>query len=292
MMKVQICRIHGGSSLISIQEYRFAESLDEALALLDAGKRNRVIGGGMWLRLGHAGVRTAIDLSRLGLDKIEDAEGEVSIGAMASLRDVETAPCLRELFGGVLSESVKPIVGVQFRNMATVGASVYSRYGFSDLLTALLALDAAVVLHRAGEMPLDEFLRNPPEKRDILTAVHIRKDGRRAAYRSFRRSKTDFGVLNVCMSVSTEGDWRLSVGARPGRATRCPEAEALLAAGDGAGAAKAAAENLTYGSSLRGSADYRRHLAEVLTLRCWDALREDGAEARDSEPTDAGRDEA
>ena len=259
--------------MISIQEYRFAESLDEALALLDAGKKNRVIGGGMWLRLGHASVRIAIDLSRLGLDGIEESEGEVTIGAMATLRDVETAPCLRALFGGALSESVKPIVGTQFRNMATVGASVYSRYGFSDLIAALLALDARVVLHRAGEMPLEAFLKNPPEKRDILVAVRVRKDGRRAAYQTFRRSATDFGVLNVCMSVSPENDWRLSVGARPGRAMRCPEAEKLLAAGDGAGAAKMVAEKLIYGSNLRGSAEYRRHLAEVLTARCREALR-------------------
>ena len=33
------------------------------------------------------------------------------------------------------------------------------------------------------------------------------------------------------------------------------------------------AEKLTYGSNLRGSAEYRRHLAEVLTTRCWEALR-------------------
>ncbi len=260
--------------MISIQEYRFAESLDEALQLLDASRKNRVIGGGMWLRLGHASVKTAIDLSRLGLDRIEATEDEIAIGAMATLREVETAPCLRELFGGVLAESVSPIVGVQFRNMATVGASVYSRYGFSDLLTALLALDARVELRRAGTMALEDFLKNPPEKRDILTSVRVRRDGRRAAYRTFRRSATDFGVLNVCASISPEGDWRLSVGARPARAARCLEAEALLAAGDAAGAAKTASEKLRYGSNLRGSAEYRRALAEVLTLRCWDALKE------------------
>ena len=42
--------------MFSIQEYRFAESLDEALALLDASRRNCVIGGGMWLRLGHKAI--------------------------------------------------------------------------------------------------------------------------------------------------------------------------------------------------------------------------------------------
>ena len=263
--------------MFSIQEYRFAESLDEALNLLDASRRNRIIGGGMWLRLGHQSIKTAIDLSRLGLDGIRETEDEIVIGAMATLRDVETAPCLRAHFGGAVAASVAPIVGVQFRNMATVGASVYSRYGFSDILTALLALDARVELHRAGSMALEDFLQNPPEKRDILTAIHIRKDGRRAAYQSFRRAKTDFGVLNVCVSVSPEGEYRVSVGARPQRAARCPEAERLLAEGDGSGAARAVAEGLVYGSNMRGGADYRRNLAGVLALRAWEELKEGGA---------------
>ena len=260
--------------MYSIQEYRFAESLDEALSLLDASRKNRVIGGGMWLRLGNVSIKTAVDLSRLELDFVREAEDEVVIGAMATLRDVETAPCLQTLFGGALPASVAPIVGVQFRNMATVGASVYSRYGFSDILTALLALDAQVDLHRAGSMALEDFLQNPPEKRDILTAVRVRKDGRRAAYQTFRRTQTDFGVLNVCMSVSPVGEYRVSVGARPRRAERCHEAEALLATGDGNGAARAVAEKLDYGDNMRASAEYRRNLARVLTLRAWEALKE------------------
>ena len=204
--------------MYSIQEYRFAESLDEALALLDASRKNRILGGGMWLRLGNLSIATGIDLSRLGLDGVRETDEEIVIGAMATLRDVETTSCLRSHFDGVLPASVASIVGVQFRNMATVGASVYSRYGFSDLLTALLALDARVELHRAGSMALEDFLKNPPEKRDILTAVRIRKDDRRAAYQTFRRTQTDFGVLNVCLSRSPEGECRLSVGARPRRA--------------------------------------------------------------------------
>ena len=259
--------------MFSIQEYRFAESLDEALALLDASKRNRIIGGGMWLRLGHLSIKTAIDLSRLDLGGVRETEDEVVIGAMATLRDVEIAPCLQSLFGGALPASVSPIVGVQFRNMATVGASVYSRYGFSDILTALLALDARVELHRAGSMALEDFLQNPPAQRDILTAVRVRKDGRRAAYQTFRRTRTDFGVLNVCVSVAPDGECRVSVGGRPRRAARCPEAERLFAAGDAPGAAHVVAEALDYGTNMRASAEYRRNLAGVLALRAWEELR-------------------
>ena len=74
--------------MITIQKYVRAYSLEEAWQL-NQSKRNRIVGGMLWLRLGRGGVGTAIDLSGLGLDKIEETETEFSIGAMATLRQLE-----------------------------------------------------------------------------------------------------------------------------------------------------------------------------------------------------------
>ena len=74
--------------MITIQKYVRAQSLEEAWQLNQA-KRNRIVGGMLWLRLGRGGVGTAIDLSGLGLDKIEETDTEFSIGAMATLRQLE-----------------------------------------------------------------------------------------------------------------------------------------------------------------------------------------------------------
>ena len=78
--------------MITIQKYVRAQSLGEAWQLNQRG-RNRVVGGMLWLRLSRGGVGTAIDLSGLGLDKIEETETEFSIGAMATLRQIGRASC-------------------------------------------------------------------------------------------------------------------------------------------------------------------------------------------------------
>lgn len=243
-------------------------SVEEACRLLSSDPRNHVaLGGCCWLRLGNRRIRKGVDLSRLGLDYIREEAGWLVVGASVPLRRLETDPAVRGRYDGLLGRAVSSIVGVQFRNLATVGGSVYARFGFSDVITALLALDARVVFHRAGEMSLEEFLASDGCPGDLLIQVRIPDDGRRAAYESLRRSSTDFPVLAVAVSRLGE-DWRVSVGARPYAAQRSREAEACLCEGRGAQAAgEAAAAQLRYGSNLRGSEEYRRRMAQVLVRR-------------------------
>lgn len=248
-----------------IDTYHFAASIEEALDILKKNPQNRILAGGTWLRLGEPHIPVAIDLSRLGLDRIETAADCITIGAMTPLRELETDACLKEEFGGVLPQAVSSIVGVQFRQMATVGASVYSRFGFSDVITALLALDCQVTLAEHGTMTLESFLNHRP-KRDILLSIQIQRDGRSASYQTLRRSKTDFGILNVCVARTVDHHHVISVGARPHVACRCPEAEAFLNAGNLAQAAAAIAQ-LPMGTNMRASADYRRAIAGVLLER-------------------------
>lgn len=78
---------------------------------------------------------TAIDLCDLGLDQIDEDENEFRIGAYATLRQIETHEALNAYTHGAIAESVRHIVGVQFRNVATVGGSIWGRFGFSDVMT-------------------------------------------------------------------------------------------------------------------------------------------------------------
>ena len=225
---------------------------------------NCIVAGGTWLKMGTRRIGTAIDLSRLGLDKIEEEGGEIKIGAMTSLRKIETSPLLRQTFGGVLSECVRSIVGVQFRNLATIGAGVYSAYGFSDPLCALLALDADIELELRGRVSLRAYLALPQTRgnRDVLKYIYIKNDGTRAAWQSFRQTATDFSVLNLCLARSGE-NVRLAIGARPNKAMRCPETEAYIMQGDIEMALKSL-DSIPMGGNLRGSAGYRHILAQVL----------------------------
>ena len=144
--------------MITIQKYVRAQSLEEAWQL-NQNKRNRILGGMLWLRLGKGTVGTAIDLCALGLDTIEENDEQFSIGAMATLRDIEMHAGLNAYTAGAIANSVRDIVGVQFRNMATVGGSIWGRFGFSDVLTVFLALDSYVELYKGGIVPLEDFAK-------------------------------------------------------------------------------------------------------------------------------------
>lgn len=262
--------------MFTIKTYVFPETLAEADELLHRDCRNTaVLGGCCWLKLGRRRIARAIDLSRLGLDQIEVKDGFLELGASVPLHQLETHPAVTSRFDNLLGESVSHIVGVPFRNCATVGGSVFSRFGFSDLTCALLALETTVVLYRGGEIPLETFLASPIAFDDILLKVRIRDDGRRAACRSVRRSSTDFPTLAAAASC-LDGQWKVSVGARPARAMLSARAAACLSRGEGpAAAGAAAAEELVYGSDLRAGAEYRKKLAAVLVRRAAQACMEE-----------------
>ena len=76
---------------MTIREYKKAESLEEAWQL-NQKKPNRVLGGMIWLKMENLNVGTAIDLSGLGLDTIEETDEGFSIGAMVTLRQLELHP--------------------------------------------------------------------------------------------------------------------------------------------------------------------------------------------------------
>ena len=111
-------------NLLTITDYVKAKTLEEAYELNQA-RNSRVMGGMMWMRLGNARVKTVIDLSELGLDQIEETDHVFKIGAMCTLRQLELHQGLREMYGDGIAECVRHIVGVQFRNQATVGGSIY-----------------------------------------------------------------------------------------------------------------------------------------------------------------------
>ena len=159
--------------MITIQKYVRAQSLEEAWQLNQA-KRNRIVGGMLWLRLGRGGVGTAIDLSDLGLDKIEETGEGFSIGAMATLRQLEQHEGLNAYTNGAVRNAVKDIVGVQFRNMATLGGSIWGRFGFSDVLTVFLAMDCYVELYKGGVIPLEQFAARKKDN-DILVRLIVKK---------------------------------------------------------------------------------------------------------------------
>ena len=248
--------------MVTIQKYVRAQSLEEAWQL-NQNKRNRILGGMLWLRLGKGSVNTAIDLCDLGLDTIGETEEQFSIGAMVTLRDIEQHEGLNAYCGGAVRDAVKDIVGVQFRNMATVGGSIWGRFGFSDVLTVFLAMDSYVELYKGGIVPLEQFAKMKKDS-DILVRLVVKKTPCKVVYSSMRNQSTDFPVI-ACAVARTEGGYRASIGARPARAI-------LIRGEEADGFPAFVAQNAPTEGNIRGSAAYRTHLIRVLVERAMNEL--------------------
>ncbi len=254
--------------MVTIQKYVRAQSLEEAYQL-NQGKRNRIIGGMLWLRLGKGSIGTAIDLCDLGLNKIEETEEGFSIGAMVTLRDLELHEGLNRYTNSAVKKSVQDIVGVQFRNMATIGGSLWGRFGFSDVLTCFLSCDTYVELYKGGIVPLEQFAAMKHDN-DILVRVLVKKVPGRFAYQAMRIQRTDFPVLTCAVSC-VSGQYRAVIGARPHKAMVIRDDQGLLEEGISSESAAAFASYVAKAAptqgNLRGSAAYRTHLTNVLTTR-------------------------
>ncbi|PAB58557.1 FAD binding domain-containing protein [Anaeromicrobium sediminis] len=256
--------------MITIKDYAIPTNLEEAYETLQNRRNNVILGGCSFLRMGSKNINTAIDLSKLNLDFISETDNTVEIGAMATFRSLETSPILQNNFNGILSKCVKDIVGIQFRNNVTLGATVYSKYGFSDLITALLCLDVKVCLHKGGIIPLDTFLENKYEK-DILTKIIISKDSSKCYFASMRNSHSDYAILNVALS-NRDGQWKISVGARPMKAQIANNASSYLSENELNDytieyACELSSQELVFGSNLRASKKFRQEICKVLINR-------------------------
>lgn len=254
--------------MITFQKYVKAETLEEAYKLNQV-KNNKIVGGMLWLRLGTPSYNTVIDISGLGLDKIEEDEEQFKIGAMVTLRELETNLKLNEYTNNAIHDALKDIIGVQFRNLATIGGSIWGRFGFSDVLTVFMALDSYVELYNGGIIPMDEFSRMKYD-RDILLNVIVKKKPCKCVYDSVRIQRTDFPVLTCATSI-IDGKYKFVVGARSGKARLYTDETGILSSGITKESAALFANELSKivptSTNNRGSKAYRSKLVNVLTER-------------------------
>lgn len=261
--------------MYTVKNYCMASSLEQAYELNKKSRNNIIVGGNLWLKMGNRNIHNAIDLSQLGLNQIEETADGFLIGCMTTLRQLELHEGLNAAFQALFLKAMKHIVGVQFRNCATVGGSIFPRFGFSDVLTAFLACDSYVDLYKGGRRALREFIDLPVDE-DILTHVYVRKAQRRTDYRSLRMTETDFPVL-TCAVTEKDGEYGVVIGARP-KCARLVDDVKLLNPYDWAcrkAFAGEVTEKLDYGTNMRGSAEYRRSLSGILIERCLNSITED-----------------
>ncbi|NQT64665.1 MAG: FAD binding domain-containing protein [FCB group bacterium] len=243
------------------------ENLKSALEILKKDPNSVILGGTTFLRLSDKRYSTGIDLSNLELDFIKENNDQIEIGAFTSLRTIETDPIINKYFGNLLPKSLENLIGIQFRNNATIGGAIFSRLGFSEIITALLVLDCELEFEENGIVPFNEFISNWNIKRDILKKIIIKKEKGKSSYKMLRNSSADFTILSV--AVSNFGSIKIAVGTRPAIAELSKKASPLINSDNSKiiEAADLITDEFKFGDDLRAKSVYRKKIAPVLVKR-------------------------
>jgi aerobic carbon-monoxide dehydrogenase medium subunit len=265
-------------------EYTRASSPEDALAALaEHGDEAKLLAGGMSLlplmKLRLATPAVLVDVGRLrDLSYVRDAGDHLAIGALTRHRDLEVDALLQEQCAPL--QAVAAEVGDnQVRHRGTIGGSVAHGDPASDLPTALLALDAELVVRGpAGEREVAAaeffhgFLETALAPEEMLLEIRVPKiPGARFSYQKFNRRAQDWAIVGAL--AIHDGGTRVALvnmGTTPLRARGVEEA---LAAGASAGDAAAhAADGTEAPSDLNATPEFREHLARVLVRRALEDL--------------------
>ncbi len=268
-------------------DYEVAESVDHAIELLGQhGEEAKLLAGGhsllpiMKLRL--AAPTVLIDLGRLSdLSYVRDEGDHLAIGAMTRQCDLERDQTLQEQCG-LVAYTASLVGDPSVRHRGTIGGSVSHGDAASDLPSALLALDATFTVRGSnGERTVaagdffQDYLQTVLEPDEVLTEIRVPKlNGAGWSYKKFNRRAQDWAVVGVAAvversngSISSARIGLTNMGSTPLRATA---AESALAGADPSSVAEAtgsADEGTSPSSDIAASAEYRRHLARVLSRR-------------------------
>ncbi len=230
--------------------------------------------------------KTLVNLKKIkGASDISyDAQTGLRVGALAAIYDIEASPLVRQ-HCPVLAEACHVVANIRIRNMATIGGNLAHGDYQSDPPTVLVALDAVVeLLSRAGtrRMKLSDFLKGSYETAlepgELVSALIVPPDGRlRGTYTKFTTGSSEerpcVGVAALAtMEKGICAELRLVVGAVSPKPVRLEEAESMAR---GKKLTPELIERIAADASsrvepiddLRGTADYKRHLVNVLVRR-------------------------
>jgi CO/xanthine dehydrogenase FAD-binding subunit len=274
---------------VTVSNYYLPASVPEALGLLaEHGPELLVMAGGtVAMPLVNEGIslpRRVMGLRRAGLDRLERVNGELHLGAtvtLTRLAEQEDVPLLRLAASRTASWSI--------RNMGTVGGNLFTPPPGGDVATALLALDARVVVTGPGGpriLPLAElwtgFLTTDLAADELVTSIVVPVEAGRTAFVKFgRKAANTPAVVTVAVHAAMDGGTvtgaRIALGAagpHPARMTRAEAAITGTALDEASieAAATAAMEDCDPITDAVASDWYRRRMVGVFVRRALSEL--------------------
>jgi len=269
-------------------EYFAPTTIDEALGLLREHADAKVLACGQSLmpalRLRLAAPETIVDIGKIDdLRGVRDDGDALVIGAMTPHSTVQTDPLVAE-HAQLISLATATVGDPQIRHRGTFGGSLAHADPAADLPVVAVALDASFVIAGAGgrrTVPAADFFEGIFSTAlgddELLVEVRVPKyTGWGAHYEKFSRVAQGWSIVSVGAAVRVDGgaiaEARVGLGNMGPAPVRATAVEAALVGQPAtADAVREAAARAADGTSpvtdLNGDADYRRHLATVLTRR-------------------------
>ena len=273
-------------------DYVAPSTVEEALQALSQSDDAKVIAGGQSLlpvlRMRLNAPELVVDIGRIeSLRGVRDHGDAIVIGATTTHADVQNDPLVRE-HALLITKAVTEVADPQIRHRGTFGGALAHADPAGDLGAPALALEAEFVIAGSGgtrTVPADEFFvdlfTTAIGDGELLTEVRIpKRTGWGAHYEKFVRVAHQWPIVAIGAAVkvaSTDAGATISearvgltnMGSTPLRARSVEQALVGQAASDDAvrAAVASVAEGTNPPSDLNGDADYRKHLATVLTRR-------------------------
>lgn len=257
-------------------DYVKVRSVDEALsALAEHGEDAKLLAGGhsllpiMKLRLAVPSV--LIDIGGIAdLSYVRVEGGEVAIGACTRHHELEHDEVARAEVP-ILPHVAGRVGDPQVRHRGTIGGTTAHSDPASDLPTALLALGGTVILQGPGgrrEVPVTEFwtgfFETAMSPDEMVVELRVPRTGSIGwGYEKFTRRENDWPIV-----AAAAVDGRVALANMAGTVLRATATEEALAGSASiAEAADLADQGTSPGADMHADADYRRHLARLLTRR-------------------------
>jgi aerobic carbon-monoxide dehydrogenase medium subunit len=256
--------------------YHRASSVDEASRLLAQDADAKVLAGGHSLiplmRLRLAQPTSLVDINGLEgeLSYIRRDNGTLRIGALTRHYQLEESADIRQGLP-LLAEVAAEVGDTQVRTMGTIGGVLAHADPAGDFGAIVLMLDATITTNKRSIAARDFFVglfTTPLAADELVTEVSFDVAGGPHHYEKFRRRMSDWAIVGVGAQKLDNGQWRIGITNAAPTPVRATAVEQALAGGaTPEEAAQHATENLDPAGDLRGSAEYKLHLAQVLTQR-------------------------
>ena len=270
-------------------DYIAPESVADAIAALGSDSDEiKVLAGGHSLlpvlKMRLAAPTLIVDIGRIDeLKGISEDGDAIVIGAMTTHDEVLKNPLVSQ-HATVLAKATQTVADPQVRHRGTIGGALVHADPAGDLPAPILALDAELVIAGPGgerTVAADDFFEDlfttAVAETEILTKIRIPKHtGWGGHYEKFARVAQAWSIVAVAAAVKADGgtisEARIGLTNMGSTALRAPAVEQALvgqpATADAIKAAcAAAADGTNPPTDTNGDADYRRHLAGVLTGR-------------------------